>query len=171
MRRWLPHIGIALGVCIAIYALFFGSSDEDEIRELLEQLEDAVAVKEAGGNIVVRAAHIKKEFAEIFIKEVSFSIPELTRTPKGRVELAKLAANAPQLWATANVDLGGLTIEVDDQGVSGVAHGQATLTATRHNGQLERDDRTVSLRLDKIEGDWRIVNVSVSPKLSTEAAP
>ncbi|MBW2455341.1 MAG: hypothetical protein JRI68_12555 [Deltaproteobacteria bacterium] len=171
MRRWLPHIGIVAGLCLAIYALFFGSSDEDEIRELLERLEEAVAVREGNTNILVRAAHVKKEFSEIFIKEVTFQIPELSRSPKGRQELAGLAANAPRLWATATVDLGGLSVEVDDAGVSGVAYGKATLTATRLGGQLERDDRTVSLRLDKVDGDWLIVHVSVSPKLSTEESP
>lgn len=171
MRRWLPHIGIVAGLCLAIYALFLGSSDEDEIRERLERLEEAVAVRGGNTNLVVRAAHMKKEFSEIFIKDVTFQIPELSQAPKGRQELAGLAANAPRLWATATVDLGGLTVEVDDAGLSGVAYGQATLTATRQGGQLERDDRTVSLRLDKIDGDWIIVHLSVSPKLSTEESP
>ncbi len=164
MRRWLPHIGIVAGLCLAIYALFFSSSDEDEIRDLLDQLEGAIAVRAGNTNIVVRAAHVKKQFSEIFIKDVSFRIPELTQAPSGRRELVGLAANAPQLYRTASVDLSGLTVEVDDAAVSAVAYGKATLTASRHSGELERDDRTVSLRLDKIEGDWRIVGVSVSTK-------
>ena len=64
VKRWLPHIGIVAGLCLAIYALFFSSSDEDEIRALLEHLEDAVAVRKGNTNIVVRAAHVRKEFSE-----------------------------------------------------------------------------------------------------------
>jgi hypothetical protein len=167
MRRWLPHIGIVAGVCLALYALFFSLSDEDEIRDLLEQLEDAIAVRDGNTNIVVRAAHVRNQFSEIFIKDVSFRIPELTQAPSGRKELVGLAANAPRIYRTVSVNLSGLSVKVDDAAISAVAFGQATLTASRHSGQLERDDRTVSLRLDKIEGEWRIVGVSVSTKGGT----
>lgn len=160
MKRWLPHAGIVLGVMIAIYALFFSSSDEDLIREQLERLEDAVAVSD-GANIVVRTAHVRKELSEIFIKDVSFEIPDLTTDEEGRRGLVALAASAPRLFRTATVDLDGLSIDVDDQGLSGVAQGMARLTGTRQTGELERDERMVSLRFDKIEGDWLVVSVSV----------
>jgi hypothetical protein len=169
MKRWLPHIGIAIGVAIAIYALFYSSSDEDLIGEKLEQLEEAVAVRGTETNLVVRTARVRKQFSEIFIKQVTFRIPELSRIQGGRTELAGLAARAPQLYATATVDLGGLDIAVDESGSSAAAHGEATLTATRHSGELQRDTRTVMLRFDKIDDDWRIVSVSVSAKTDTES--
>ncbi len=163
MKRWLPHIGIAIGVAIAIYALFFSSSDEDLIRAKLEQLEDAVAVTSGGTNLVLRAAHIKKEFSEIFVKEVTFQIPELSQAKGGRRELVGLAANAPRLYATVSVDLDGLAIEIDDAGVSAVAFGDATVSGTRHGVGPQQDTRTISLRFDKIDGDWLMVSLSVSP--------
>ena len=164
MKRWLPHIGIALGVAIAIYALFFGSSDEDLIRAQLERLEDAVAVSDGGGNLVVRAAHVKKEFAEIFVKEVTFEVPELTTEESGRRALVALGASAPRLFRTATVDLDDLSIDVDEPGLTALAQGSATLTATRHSGEPDRDQRTVSLRFDKIDGEWRCVSLSVSQR-------
>lgn len=162
MKRWLPHIGIALGICIAVYALLLKSSDEELIRERLAQLEQAVKVSAGDTNVVIRGARIKKEFTEIFQKDVTIEIPELTEIRAGRAELVQLAASAPQLWQTATVDLDGLSVEVDQAGTSGVAYGDATLTATKHGGELHRDTRTVSLRFDKIDGEWQIVNVSVS---------
>jgi hypothetical protein len=162
MRRWLPHIGIVLGIGIAIYALFFASSEEDRIRARLEQLEDAVLVTADDTNFLVRTGHVKKEFSEIFTKEVSIEIPELTEISAGRDELVTLAAGAPRLYGTANVDLGGLSIQIDKSETSAVAYGDATLTATRPTGELQRDTRTVSLRFDQIDGEWRIVGVSVS---------
>jgi len=165
-KRWLPHLGVVVGVCIAVYALFFSSGDEDLIRGKLDSLEEAIAVTPNETNIVVRAARIKGAFAEILAKEVSYEIPELAGANRssGRRALASLAANAPRLWNTASVDLGPLAIEVDDEGMSAVAFGEVTLTATRQSGQLERDNRTVSMRFDKIDGEWLIVSLSVSAK-------
>ena len=68
MKRYLPHLGIVFGLALAIYALFLSESDEDKIRDLFERLEDTVAVSADDTNIVVRAAHIKGEFTEIFSK-------------------------------------------------------------------------------------------------------
>jgi len=162
VKRWLPHIGIVLGIAIAVYALFFSNSDEDVIRDKLAQLEEAVRISDGNTNIVIRAARVKKEFGEIFEKEVTIEVPELTDASSGRTELVQLAASAPKLWRTASVDLGNLSVDVDHSGTTAVAYGQAVLTATRHSGDLHRDERTVSLRFDKIDGDWRIVHVSVS---------
>ncbi len=165
MKRYLPHLGIALGVAIAVYALFFSESDEDRIRDVLDRLTDAIAVTPEDQNMVLRAAHIKGEFADIFTKEVSFAIPELNQAAGGkRVELVGLAAKAPQLWSDARVDLSGLSIRVDEAGLSAVAVGDAQLDAIRRGGQIERDTRKVSISLDKIDGDWRIVSLTVSAK-------
>ncbi len=164
MKRWLPHIGIVLGISIAVYALFFSDSEEDLIRARLEQLEVATKVKSSGGNLVIRAARVRKAFSEIFIKDVSFQIPELSSIGSGRNKLVALAANAPRRYQSAAIDLDGLEIKIDEPQTSAIAFGEATLSATRRGGQLERDTRTVSLRLDKIDGEWRIVSVSVSAK-------
>ena len=168
MKRWLPHLGIALGICIAVYALFFSGSEEDLIRERLDLLEDSIHVSPQDSNVVFRMARIKKQFAEIFVKQVSFEIPELTNLTQNRRELVNLAANAPRLYSTADVDLGGLSIDIDSSKTSAVAYGEATLTAMRQSGNLERDVRTVSLRFDKVEGQWRVVSVSVSAKEGAE---
>lgn len=162
MRRWLPHIGLVLGLSIAIYALFFADTDEERIRSRLDQLEDVIVVTADDTNVMVRTARVKKEFVEIFVKEVTIEIPELTEVHTGRDELIGLAGNAPQLYRTASVSLGGLHIDVDKSKTSAVAYGEVTLNATRHNGEIESDTRIVSLRFDKVEDEWRIVSVNVS---------
>ena len=167
MKRYLPHIGIVVGIALAIYALFYAESDEEKIRALFERLEDTIQVRTDDTNLVVRAAHIKGEFKEIFTKEVQFEIPELTELSAGRVELAGLAAKAPQMWRTATVSLDDLVITVDDSRLAGVAVGNAVLDATRHDGRLERDVRKVSISVEKIDDEWRIVGLSVSEKGDT----
>lgn len=163
LRRYLPHAGIAAGLLIAGWALFFRASEEDRIRQKLEQLEDAVAVHGAE-NHLLRLARIKKAFSEIFDQGVVIRIPELTGVESGRNELVGLATNAVQLYERATVDLDGLHIVVEKTNTSAMASGEATLDAVRHGGEIARDTRTVALRFDKIEGDWRIVNISASPK-------
>jgi hypothetical protein len=167
MKRYLPHLGIALGLALAIYALFFSESDEDKIRAVLDHLEVTIRVSPDDTNMVVRMAHIKGEFKEIFSKEVSFDIPELSNMSAGRTELAGLAAKAPQMWRTATVDLSDVGISVDEGATGAVAVGHAVLDATRHNGQLHRDTRQVSISVEKIEGEWRIVGMTVSAKDET----
>lgn len=169
LKRFLPHLGVVLGVAIAVYALFFSSSEEDLIRGKLDQLEEAIKVTPAETNLVVRAARVNGAFKEIFDPQVSYDVPELTNaTEGGRSALAKLAASAPQLWREASVDLDPLAIEVDEAGMSAVASGDATLTATRQSGELDRDTRTVSIRFDKIDGEWLVVSLSVSAKQGSD---
>jgi hypothetical protein len=163
MKKWLPHIGIGIGLIIAVYALFFSSSEEDKIRAKLDLLETAVAV-EGQTNPVVRGARIKDAFSAIFIKQVAVEIPELTQAKTGRTELVGLATQAPLAYETVSVDLGGLEIRLDQTALSAVAFGDAVLTGTRRSGELQRDDRQVSLRFDKIDGDWLIVSLTVSAK-------
>lgn len=164
MKRYLPHFGIVLGVAIAVYALFFSETDEEKIQALLERFEDAVAVTPDDTNLVLRAARVKKELSEIFTQEVSFDIPELSSVSSGRDEFIGLAAKAPQIWRAGEIDLSALSITVDEAGVAAVAVGDARLNATRQDGQIQRDARKVSISLEKIEGAWKIVALTVSAK-------
>ncbi len=168
MKRWLPHIGVVAGLAIALYALFFGSSDEERIRELLGRLENSVQVHEGEFNIIIRGSRVRKAFSTIFIPDVQFRIPDLQSTGTRRKGLAALATQAPRLYRTAIVDLSELEIKLDDQAASATAFGDASLIGVRQGGLAERDQRTVSLRLDKINGDWRIIAVDVSPRGGTQ---
>lgn len=168
MKRFLPHAAIAAGLAIFLYAVFFGSSDEDLIREKLDLLAETIEVKGHQENIVVRGARIKDAFADIFTKEVVIEIPELTNVSTGRMELVGLASQAPTWYRTASVDLDSLQVDVDQQGLSAHVSGPVTLTATRLTGELARDRRTTSLRFDKIEDEWKVVSVTVSAKETEE---
>ena len=163
MKRWLPYLGILLGLVLAGYALFFNDSDEDRIRAKLQEFEVAVSMDEAERNILFRLARVKKAFAEIFVKKVTYDLPELQAKERGRTKLATLAASAPRLYRTMRVDLSGLSIKLDASASSAAAYGKALLSGERLSGQPQRDSRTVSLRFDKVDGKWRIVAVTASP--------
>lgn len=162
MRRYVPYIGIALGLLIAVYALFFAQNAEDAIRDQLDRLEAAVAV-EPGTQPVIRAARVKGAFKELFVKEVTFDVPELDGSDQGRDELVGLAAAAPRLFQQAHVDLDGLAVQLAADEKSAIAVGEAVIVGARHGAAVRRDTRTVSIRFDEVEGDWLIVSLSVSP--------
>jgi hypothetical protein len=162
MKRFLP-LGVAvLGLGIFVYAVFFASSDEDEIRDRLELLASSVEVTGQQENIVLRGARIRDTFESLFTKEVVIEIPELTSVSTGRMELVSLATQAPSWYRSASVDVSSLDVQIDDAGLSAHVVGPVILTATRLSGEPIRDRRTVSLRFDKIDDDWRIVGVTVS---------
>ncbi len=162
MKKWLPHAGIVIGICIAIYALFFNAGEEARIRSQLDALEDAVEVSAGGENLVLRAARIKKAFKGLFVKNVKVRIPELSNIRSGRSPLAKLAIGAPRVFEVAHLDLSELTITLDEGEKGALAFGAALLSGARHSNDFGERQRTVSLRFDKIDGAWLIVSVSVS---------
>jgi len=162
MRRYIPYVGIALGVALAVYALFFAQSSEDEIRDRLDRLEAALAL-EPETQTVIRAARIKGAFKDLFVKEVTFDVPELDGSDQGRNELVSLAASAPKVFQQAHVDLDGLTVDVAEDDKSAIAVGEAVLIGAQHGQAVRRSTRTVSIRFDEIEGAWLIVSLSVSP--------
>jgi hypothetical protein len=163
-RRWVPLLAIVLGLGAFGYATFFGATDEELLRARLDALAGAIEVKPSEQNIVLRAARIKEAFSTIFVKDVAIAIPELTELRSGRKELVQVAAQAMTFYRTAWVDVGGLGLDVDKAGLSAVASGKVKLHATSHGGEAQLDERTVSLRFDKIEGKWLIVSVAVSTK-------
>ncbi len=162
MKKWLPHIGIVLGVCVALYALFGPQGEEELIRQQLSALEDTVEVHASGENIVLRAARIKKAFSRIFTKDVAVRIPEVAHVKSGRGELSQLASQAPRVYQSASIDLSGLSVELDDSQERATAFGDARFEGVRSSGSPMAQQRTVSLRLDKIDNDWRIVSLTVS---------
>jgi hypothetical protein len=166
MKRWLPHLGIALGIAIAVYALFFAESAEDRVRAQLDALAETIAVR-GEENPVLRGARVKKAFEGLLLKEVNFEIPELTEGQTGRNELVRLATMATQLYQSARVDLGGLSIDVDKSETTAMAHGEALLIGVRRTGEPVRDHRSVALHFDKIDDEWLIVSISVSLPLET----
>jgi len=163
MRRWLPYLGIALGIALVAYALFFVKSDEERIRERLSELASTVEVKDRRETPLIRSARVRKSFASLFSKEVRLAVPELGTVDHGREPLVSLTVSALGEFTSVTLDLGELSIRLDESKAHGLAVGTAKLSATRGDGTLSRDTRVVSLRLDRQQDAWQIVDVSVSP--------
>ena len=156
------------GLGLAAWAVFGGLSDEEKIRALLDRLEQTVKV-DGEENPVGRMARINGEFSEIFTKDVQVRIPELTSVGKGRQDLAGVATRAGGYFQSLDVDISVNEIGVDGTKVGARVAATATLTAVRAGGAgAERDQRNVSFRFSKDDGEWLISAVGVSDKQTRE---
>jgi hypothetical protein len=155
---------VVLGVAIFVYAVFFGTTEEEEVREQLAKLAAAVEVKEGESNPVMRAARLREAFDGLLVKEVTIRIPELTGAVSGRRDVVTAATQAAALWRWATIDVSGLAVAIDEAETSAHVTGDVELKAVRHSGDPERDQRSVSIRLDQIDGDWLVVSIAVSGK-------
>lgn len=169
MKRWLPLGLIAVGVVLAVVALLFSPSEEDRIRARLTQLEDAVRVDDGAHNPLVRHGRVRKEFAEIFTKEASARIVELDERLGSRDDLTAAATQAAVVYQTADVSFGDTDIQVDPAGMTAEVTATATVTGARHGQPVRRDEVPVALRLEKIEGDWKIISATVHPRRAPDA--
>jgi hypothetical protein len=161
-KSWLATIVVVLGVSIALYALFSRKSDEELIRERLDELAHQVAV-DGDENILFRGNRLKKSFSKIFVPSVRVDIPELSGLASGRDELALLAARAGTYFRHAEVDISADQIDIIQGANSATVHGSATITGDRGRG-TERDERRVTFGMAKVNDEWLIDSVTVASK-------
>jgi hypothetical protein len=161
-KSWLATIVVVLGISIALYALLSGKSDEELIRERLDELAHQVAV-DGDENILFRGNRLKKSFATIFVPSVRVHIPELSGLGSGRDELALLAARAGTYFRHAEVEIGADQIDVIAGANSATVRGSATITGDRGRGS-ERDERRVTFGMAKVDGEWLIDSITVASK-------
>jgi phosphoribosylformylglycinamidine synthase len=164
MKLWVPVSVVALGLAVIGYGVFGGSSDEEQILERLDLLAQTIRQDESETNPVLRGARINSVFVDLFTKQVSVRVPDLPDIGSDRRDLAGAAAQTSARYRTASVQFGAAKVDLDPSKMSAGVATQATLTAVGHDGELRRDTRGVKLQLDKVDGDWKIVSITVAPR-------
>ena len=164
MKLWVPVSVVAVGLAVIGYGIFGRSSDEEQILERLDLLAQTIRQEESDTNPVVRGARINSVFVDLFTKQVSVRIPDLAEIGSDRRDLAGAAAQVGARYRTAHVRFESAKVDLDPSKVSAGVTTQATLNALGHDGELRRDTRGVKLQLDKVDGDWRIVSITVAPR-------
>lgn len=162
MKGWLPYLAIALGVGLIVYALLFAKTEEEKVRVRLDALEASLAMTDDGDGRRVRETKLRRSFSELFAKDVSLAFPELGATTKGRGALADFAIETQRPLSECSVDLDELSIRLDEEKEHALAVGTARVDAQSEDGTKMHDERTVSLRFDLVDREWRIVSVAVS---------
>jgi phosphoribosylformylglycinamidine synthase len=160
MKRSLLLGFIAAVVGAVIYVLFFGASDESRIRDRLDQLAAAVRIDEDELSPLPRAGRIRSELADIFTKDATASVAEMDETFEGRDAMAAAAAQIIGVYRSADVSFENVKVRIDEAAADVKA--TAAVTGARHGQGITREELPVTLKLKKIEGDWKIVSAVVA---------
>lgn len=152
---------------VLVYAVFFWPSEEDRIVEVVQAFCHAVRVSGPNENPAIRRLRLEGDLGEVLVAEATAEVPELQAGINGRREIATLAAMAANQWSSAVVSLDALRVDIDAPKNKATVRATATLNATENGGTPRRDTRKVTFELEKVEGRWWIVTITVPPKHGT----
>lgn len=157
-KRWTVAAGCALVAAIVVWLTLFRASDEDRIGKTLSRLVRAVMVKE-GDTIISRTARIKSELKDTVDDDVRVDVPDLGIRVTGRKALVEKAAQAGLFFTSADCELVGSKIQIDESATTAKVDTTAVFTGVR-GGERRVDRRYVHLILRK-DGDWRVTTIDV----------
>jgi uncharacterized protein (TIGR02246 family) len=153
---------IAVGLAIAGYAMFFASSDEDEIEERLLRLADAVRVDSDELNPLTRAARVRSELSELFTEDARAVVAELDDDLEGRSAIIAAATQLGAAYQSASVDLSAIKVKID--GAAAEVRATATVTGAQHGQGVTREKRRTTFQMRKADGEWKIVESRAWPE-------
>jgi hypothetical protein len=157
-KRWAVAAGCALVAAVVLWLTLFRASEEDRINATLRRLVKAVMVKE-GDNVISRTARIKSELREAVDDDVRVDVPDLGIRVTGRQALVEKAAQAGLFFSSADCELVGSRIQIDESATTAKVDTTAVFTGVR-GGERRVDRRDVHLILRK-DGDWRVTTIDV----------
>lgn len=157
-KRWAVAAGCALVAAVVVWFTLFRASEEDRINATLRRLVKAVMVKE-GDNVISRTARIKSELREAVDDDVRVDVPDLGIRVTGRQALVEKAAQAGLFFSSADCELVGSRIQIDESATTAKVDTTAVFTGVR-GGERRVDRRDVHLILRK-DGDWRVTTIDV----------
>jgi len=167
-RTWLAGAAAVALAGVLVYAIFFWPSEEEKVIEVVLDFCHAVRVSGPNENPAIRRLRLEGDLGELLVAEASADVPELEAGIQGRREIAQLAAAAATQWATATVSLDGIQPKIDAARTKATVRATATLDAAQHGGAPRRDTRKVTFELEKVDGRWWIVSITVPPKQGAE---
>jgi hypothetical protein len=159
MKKWGIVAACAAFAAVALWLTAFRPSEEDRIRQVLERFAKAVAVK-PDDNILARTGRLKSELKETVADDVYVDVPDLGIHVATRQSLAENAAKAGLVFTSADCELTGMTIKVDDAATTAKVDALALVTGDR-GGERKVDKRPVHFLLRK-DGTWKITTVDVA---------
>ena len=159
MRKWAIATGCAAVAAIALWFTLFRPSEEDRIRKVLDRFAKAVQVKQ-DDNIIMRSGRLKSELKETVADDVHVDVSDLNVRVTNRAALVDNATKAGLIFQSADCDLTGMTIKVDENTTTAKVDAIAVVTGDR-GGQRKVDRRPVHFLLRK-DGDWHITTIDVA---------
>jgi len=166
MKKWAIVAACAAVAAIALYFTVFRPSEDDRVRKVLARFAKAVTVK-PDDNILARAGRLNTELKATVSDDVFVVIPDLNIRVASRVALSENATKAGLVYQSAECDLTGMTIKIDDAATTAKVDALAVVTGSRA-GDRKVDKRPVHFLLRKDDGDWRITTIDVAPSRADE---
>jgi hypothetical protein len=168
MTKWLAVVGMVLGVSLIGYAVFARETDEEKILRALGHIEKIVRVDaDTATNPLIRAGQLRKEYSEIFDKNVTYRIPDLSVPSSGAesVEsLVRLTVQSSVAITTLDVSFSGTDIRLGTPPATASVKTVAKIRAFRGTEPYEEGTRSVQFEFSRNGGDWRVTSFSVGPR-------
>jgi hypothetical protein len=165
MTKWLAFGGIALGISLIGYAVFARETDEEKILGVLGRIERVVRVDaDTATNPLIRASQLKREYSEIFDKNVTYRIPDLSIPASGgeSVEsLVRLTVQSSVALTTLDVSFSKTDIHLATPPSSATVKTVAKVRAFHGSSPYEEGNRDVRFEFSRNGGDWRITSFNV----------
>jgi|GEM_PF-1593213 len=158
-RKWALVAGCAVVAAVALWLTVFRPSEEDRIRKVLGRFTKAVAVK-PDDNLLARTGRLRSELKETTTDDVFVVVPDLGVRVVDRTALVDSAAKAGVLFTSADCELTGVNIKLDENASTAKVDAIAVVTGSR-GGEQRVDKRAVHFLLRK-DGDWRIGTIDVA---------
>ena len=159
MKKWAIVAGCAAVAALALWFTLFRPSEEDRIRGVLNRFAKAVAVK-TDDNVLARTGRVKSELKETVADDIYVDVPDLNIRTSSRPALVEGAVKAGFVFASAECELTGMTIKVDDAATTAKVDALALVTGDR-GGERKVDKRPVHFLLRK-DGTWKITTIDVA---------
>jgi hypothetical protein len=159
MKKWAIVAACSAVAAVALWLTVFRPSEEDRIRQVLDRFAKAVAVK-PDDNIIMRAGRLKSELKETVADDVYVDVADLNIRVSNRQSLAENATKAGVAFTSADCELTGMTIKVDDSATTAKVDALALVTGER-GGDRKIDKRPVHFLLRK-DGTWKITTIDVA---------
>jgi hypothetical protein len=150
--------GCAVAAVVVLGVSLFRPSEEDRVREVLGRFVKAVAIRR-DDNPVARAGRVKSELKETVADDVYVDVADFGVRVATRADLGQKAIQAPAVFTSADCELTGLTIKIDESKTSAKVDALALVTGER-GGERKVDKRPVHFLLRK-DGAWKITTIDV----------
>jgi len=163
MTKPLALGGLVLGLSLVGYAVFGRETDEEKILGVLARLEKTIRVDgDTATNPLVRGAALRRDFSDVFDRNVRYRIPELSSPGSGAESLVSLALQSSTGLTTLDVSFSRPEVRLVPTANASV-DATAKVRAFRGTEPYEEGNRRVHFELSKASGKWRIDAFSVEP--------
>jgi hypothetical protein len=159
MKKWAVAGACAAIAAVVLVITLTRPSEEDRVRQVLERFAKAVAVK-PDDNILARAGRVKSELKETVTDDVHVDVADLSIRVSNRQALAEHATKASLVFSSADCELTGMAIKLDDSSTTAKVDALALVTGMR-GGERKIDKRPVHFLLRKDDG-WKITTIDVA---------